>query len=216
MNEKGFSLMELILVVALMAVIMAGLAAFEGTLLSQKGLAIQEITVQGQANQARKKILMDLAEATQITFPVPPCTAGTAHCREVAGYKNVDPADATNLTVWGPGANGTGTDKRYFRYCVTTLNGVTQLYGYWGKTSGAIPAGGCGGAGSKVLAGGPSAVFQVGQAPNTNNYFYRPRNNYLQVAFQVCSNPAADAMLKKAAQVCAVVNTGMSLPLATQ
>ncbi|MBI5245296.1 MAG: prepilin-type N-terminal cleavage/methylation domain-containing protein [Elusimicrobia bacterium] len=206
LGEKGFSLMELILVVALMAVIMAGLAAFEGTLLRQKGLAIQEVTVQGQADLTRKKILGELSEATTIVSPV----VGVGS-NELYGYKNVDPAD--NTKVWGPDAN-----KRHFRFCVNA-GPPPVMYAYWGK--GDVPAVACGTPNplpntfTATLAGGPTSRFQAVNIPGTS-FFNRTRNNYIEVKVRVYFDPTKDASKMSAVPVYADVNTGVSLPLATQ
>jgi len=229
MNEKGFSLMELILVTLLMGMVLAGLAAFQGTLVQQRGRLIQEIMVQNQADIARKKILAELSEATAIASPLDLVGGIATSANDLQGYKNVylDPATNTYKTI------DASVGMRFFRFCV---NGG-KLYYYWGKNAIIPPYTSpstfpdftitCGGGGTTtgspvILAGGPTASFFVTYtpaAPNTR-VFQRPRNNYIQVFLRVAFEAVQDAKDKArfgaAAKIYGDVNTGASLPLATR
>ena len=227
MNQKGFSLIEMLLVVVLMAVILAGLAGVQGTLLQQKGRVIQDILVQSQADAIRKKILMELSEATLVTLPAPPAGAPPAPTQglELQGFKNVDPG--TNLKLVASVAN-----MYYFRFCAANI-GSWNLYYYYGSGN-VIPAVACGTSckypGCMQLGGGPTNAYNItdirpclpdpaGFVPAPTSIFQRPRNNFIQAALSVKFDSGQTtqdkARLGNSFVRCSDVGTGVSLPLST-
>jgi len=230
MGQKGFSLIEMLLVVVLMATILAGLAAVQGTLVQQKGRVIQDILVQSQADAIRKKILMELSEATLVTSPAVPAgspptkTSGS----ELQGFKNVDPT-TNNMLV------SSVNKMYYFRFCAGKPASSTSWNLYYYSGSGTtIPAVTCGTSCSypscTQLGGGPTQAYNiadirpcvpdaVGSVPAPSTLFQRARNNYIQVALSVkfdSGQTSQDkARLGSGFVRCSEVGTGMSLPLAT-
>jgi prepilin-type N-terminal cleavage/methylation domain-containing protein len=170
--SRGFSLVELILAVFLVAMIMAGLSSFQGGIGRDKGRIVQDNAVQTQADYARKIITRALAEATLLQSPGPfGCTSN-----ELVGWTNlrksfidvdkyvpimIDCGGACDVPCspntplnksqsWyslvdldGDGRYHTGDDVSYFRIC---LSNEKQLHYYWGPGA-AVPSGGCGSAG---------------------------------------------------------------------
>lgn len=96
--NRGFSLVELILAVFLVAMIMAGLASFQGGISRDKGRLVQDITVQNQADFARKAILRELNGATLLQWPPPPGVTGS-NCTELVGWRNLKKADAGTNSI---------------------------------------------------------------------------------------------------------------------
>lgn len=92
--NSGFSLVELILAVFLSAMIVAGLSSFQGGIGRDKGRIVQEISVQTQADYARKVILRELAEATVVQSP-PYNSTQDVSCNELIGWKNLRVAYVT-------------------------------------------------------------------------------------------------------------------------
>ncbi len=234
--SRGFSLVELILAVFLVAMIMAGLSSFQGGIGRDKGRIVQDNAVQNQADYARKVITRALAEATLIQSPGPFGCASD----ELVGWKNLrksyadysldpvvidcgkacdapcQPSKLPYSQNWyslvdldGDGKYHTGDDVSYFRVC---LSNEKQLHYYWGPGA-VVPGGGCGSAGlsgtghgKALLAGEPKGTVLV--TPLTARVFNRPAGqaNYLEFGFKV-EHQGGATLEKFAVQV----NTGVEL-----
>lgn len=86
-SEAGFTMIELIVVVMLMAIIMMGLFSLQDALLQQRGRILRNIAVRNQNDLARRVMLRELASATVVLEP----RVGMAS-DEIIGWKNLDPS----------------------------------------------------------------------------------------------------------------------------
>lgn len=214
----GFSLVELLLVVALAAVMIAGLASLQGAIVRQNGALVQEILVRDQADYARRIIQRTLAEATVLKTPML-IAAAKSTSDEVAGWTNLSPlARSCNPNcIWtATQLIGTSTAIKYFRFC---KNSRGQLVRYWGVgvsgTSLYIDTSVCGtaprpGDGMEIIAGQPVGKVLLDYAGASTPYiFERPANvpNVVRAVFKVTAKG------KQGFSVDAVANVDMSVGL---
>lgn len=186
--------MESLLVMFLMGVILAGIAAVQGTIMRNRGRTFRELTVQTQAQRS----FLEIQRAVSTSHSVARPTAG-AFDNDLRIYRNYDPR------LPSPSKIVPSVDMEFFRFCLTPGG---ALYRYYRKaptvTVTTVPCGQSPGANVQwePLAGVESGPLQVRPRDYAaGNIFFRypeggGTSNQVGINYEVvfASTPAMEPM----------------------
>ncbi|MBI5200693.1 MAG: prepilin-type N-terminal cleavage/methylation domain-containing protein [Elusimicrobia bacterium] len=208
--SDGFSMIELMVVVLLMAVVLMGLFSLQDALLQQRGRILRNIMVRNQNDYARRIVMRELSSATLIQEPAVGATGNN-----LVGWKNLDTTNIfccngtcryceptnTNLKI-NDAANcgcssiagitpqplSTSRPIEWFRFCLDQTNNRLVYYTGTIPLNSLLPAAAtaaCGTSATEIIAGFGSGTRtpQVLQSPGA--IFSRGRANWVDVNFSV-------------------------------
>lgn len=116
-GEAGFTLVELLVAVAMFAMVMAGLAVIYSSAYKQGIGLLNETRLRNMSTLTARAVQKELAQATRITVPTPN-TSGL-HLR---GWTNTSPDDSAGAGSAPVRENmsGSNADTHWFHFCVQT------------------------------------------------------------------------------------------------
>ncbi|MFA5140449.1 MAG: prepilin-type N-terminal cleavage/methylation domain-containing protein [Elusimicrobiota bacterium] len=203
-GQAGFTLVELLVAVAIFAMVVAGMAVIYSTAFKQGTGLLTDTRLKANSAVAMRAIQSELAQATRLQLPLP--NSSGKHLR---GWTNVSPdVGPDGSTPVKLAMDNVVADRHWFHFCLqegsaggcnTTQNPVSCLFYYrgpdgaaWASTWGITDAN-CGttvgGVAPDLLAS--SIVGFVANAPVAEGYFTRTsgsgvsEGNQVRVSFQM-------------------------------
>jgi prepilin-type N-terminal cleavage/methylation domain-containing protein len=196
-RQAGFTLVELLVAVAIFAMVVAGLSVIYSTAFMQGTGLLTDTRMKGSSAVAMRAIQNELAQATRLQLPAP----GTSD-NHLRGWTNMSPDGDPPVR---PDMNGDSADTHWFHFCIqdqnmagcgTAQNPVSCIFYYRGPDGAAwMSSGNINDANCGTLVDGVEpdllASSIVGVAPAAEGYFTRTSNsgvsegNQVRVGFQM-------------------------------